>query len=156
MAALDEEYAMAEKYQTRRLEAAKEDIKRVDEQYQRDLQKIDAFLSNHPGLIEAPPPKEEKKEKQPINIETITQHLQTDNTLSGQNPTPELIARSLMESMKKISQDAEATTDERMEQKQDGEAGATKRAASPLAERPAKGPKKEGDIFEDAEEEKNL
>ena len=57
-----------------------------------------------------------------------------------------------MELMKKISQDAGATTDERMEQKQDGEAGASKRAASPLAERPAKELKKDGDNFEDAED----
>ena len=43
MAALDEEYAMAEKHQTRKLEAAKEDIKKASEQYQKDLQTIDVF-----------------------------------------------------------------------------------------------------------------
>ena len=150
MAALDEEYAMAEKHQTRRLEATKEDIKKVAEQYQKDLQKIDNYLSNHPVLVETPPPKETKKEKPPINIDTITQHLHADNTLHGQSLTPELIASSLMELMKKLNQDAceDTTTDEGMEQK-NGDAGAAKRAASPLAERPAKEQKKEDDEFKD-------
>ena len=146
MAALDEEYAMAEKHQTRKLEAAKEDIKKVSEQYQKDLQKIDVFLASHP-VMETTVPQETKKEKPPMDLETITQHLQTDGALAGQVLTPELIANSLMALVQKLGQDKaeDPVVDAHMEQKQDGEAGATKRAASPLAERPAKEQKKDGE-----------
>ena len=107
MAALDEEYAMAEKYQTRKLEAAKEDIKKVKEQYQKDLQKIDTFLSSHPGLVEAPPP-EIKKEKPPITLETITQHLQTDTTLTGQTTHTRAHCKQFDGSGEKLNQETPA------------------------------------------------
>ena len=141
VAALDEEYAMAEKYQTRRLEAAKEDTEKVKEQYQRDLQKIDTFLANHPGLAE-PPTTEVKKEKPPITLETITKHLHADTTLTGLaggQLTPELIASSLMDLVRNLNQEPPAA-DETMEQK--GEARATKRPVSPKeADKQPKEPK---------------
>ena len=146
MAALDEEYAAAEKFQTRRLEAAKEDIQRVEEQYQKDLQKIDAFLLSHPGLTETPPPQETKEKPpapQPPNYDDIMQHLSTDSALTGQTPTPELIAKSVMDLMEKLKQKA-VETDAKMEQ-----AGATKRAASPLPEKPAKKPATDGQKEDD-------
>ena len=85
-----------------------------------------------------------------MSLETITQHLHADSTLHGQSLTPELIANSLMELVEKLNKDAceDTTTDEGMEQK-NGEAGATKRAASPLAGRPAKELKKDEDEFKD-------
>ena len=152
VAALDEEYAMAEKHQTRKQEAAKEDIKKVAEQYQKDLQKIDTFLSSHPVLVEAPPPKTTKQEQTPMDLRTITQHLQSDATLSGQQLTPELIANSLMEHVQKLNQDKEEATgvDAHMEQKQDTDANATKRTTPPLEERPAKELKKDDETFQDA------
>ena len=105
MKKLDEEFAMAEKHQTRRHEAAKEDIEKVKEQYQKDIQKIDSFLSSHPVMVEVPMP-EAKKEKQPLNLETIKQHLQADQTLtSGQQLSPELIANSLLSLVEKLNQD---------------------------------------------------
>ena len=94
-----------------------------------------------------PPTQEVKKEKPLMTLESIAQHLQADAALAGQNLTPELIASSLMELVQKLNQDKaeEPVVDAQMEQKQDGEAGATKRAASPLAERPAKEQKKDGE-----------
>ena len=137
--ALDEEYAMAEKHQTRKLEAAKEDIKKVSEQYQKDFKQIGVFLASH-LVMETTVPQETKKEKPPMDVETITQHLQTDGALAGKQLTPELIANSLMEHVQKISQDKveDPVKDAHMEQKKDGEAGATKRTASPMEARPTK------------------
>jgi hypothetical protein len=144
MAALDEEYAMAEKYQTRRQEAAKEDIEKVKEQYQRDLQKIDTFLSSHPGLVEMPQP-ETKKEKSPITLETITQHLHTDAALTGltgQQLTPEVIASSLMSLVEKLNQDKKEEQAKDAHMKINVEAGATKRPGSPTGgDQPPKDPK---------------
>ena len=133
------------------LDYKKEDIEKVKEQYQRDLQKIDTFLASHPGLMEMPQP-EIKKEKPPITLETITKHLHADTTLTGLaggQLTPELIANSLMELVQKLNQDKEEATgvDAYMEQKQDIDANATKRTAPPSEERPAKELKKDEDAI---------
>ena len=90
--------------------------------------------------METTVPQETKKEKPPMDAETIAQSLQTDGAMAGKQLTPELIANSLMELVQKISQDKveDLVIDAHMEQKQDGEAGATKRTAPLMEERPAK------------------
>jgi hypothetical protein len=127
---------MAEKHQTRRLEAAKEDKKKVAEQYQKDLQKIDVFLASHPVGSETATKQETKQEKTPVDIETIKQHLATDGTLIGQQLTPDLIANSLMELMKKLNQDQVEASVPDTHMQNITEAGATKRARPPSEELP--------------------
>ena len=96
MASLDEEFARAEQFQAKKMEGAVEDLKKVNEQYQRALQKLDDYLTANPATCEnhlpAPAPKKEPK----LEMGTIAEHLRVHTVLRDKEMTLELIADSIM------------------------------------------------------------
>lgn len=109
MAMLDEEFAQAEQYQTNLMEEAAEDLKKTNEQYHKDILKLDEYMKVNSISTEVPTPaakemeKEEDIDKTPEK-EAIIQHLIMDSGLAGKEMTPELIAESFVKMMNNLKQ----------------------------------------------------
>ena len=107
MALLGEEFAQAELHQTKTMEDAAADLKRINEQYQKDILKLDEYMEANSIVSEAPaqaPAEKEKDEDNRLGKDAIMKHLVMDTNLAGKEMTPELIAESFMRMMESVRQ----------------------------------------------------
>ena len=106
MASLDEEFAQAEMHQTRTMEDSAAELKRINEQYQKDILKLDEYMKINSIVsetpVKTPDDDKDKEEDKKLEKEVIMKHLVTDSNLTGKEMTPELIAESLLRMMEGV------------------------------------------------------